>query len=188
MYYNPEKYAEMPLGVVVRRVPGVTKWAPWAYAAVAVLPGAGEAAWKVLRQDGDVTEFHAATVRLQLHGAEAEAYLNGLSADVPSIYVVMRPAEEGPHPYDILLATASPYESQDYDDSGEEIVEKIPMPEGLVAWVRDFAFAHYEEEEFKKRRRDKKRIDRVEDGIGDARISQMTDVYRAPRRRKEDLH
>ena len=74
MYYNPEKYAEMPLGVVVRRAPGVTKWRPWSYTAVGVLPGAGEAAWKVLRQDGDVTEYHAATVRLQLHGAEGRDF------------------------------------------------------------------------------------------------------------------
>jgi hypothetical protein len=54
------------------------------------------------------------------------------------------------------------------------------MPEGLVAWVRDFALSHHEDEEFKKRRRDKKRIDKVEDGIGDERISQMADVYRSP--------
>lgn len=30
--------------------------------------------------------------------------------------------------------TASPYEAQDYEDNGEDIVEKILMPEGLIAW------------------------------------------------------
>ena len=39
---------------------------------------------------------------------------------------------------EVVLATASPYEAQDYTDSGEEIVEKVMMPPGLVAWVRDF--------------------------------------------------
>ena len=189
MYYNPQKYAEMPLGVVVRRAPGVTKWVRWTWNAVGVLPGAGPANWKVLREEGETTEFHAATVRLQLHGADAEAYMNGLAAQTPSIYVVMRATEDDDRPYEVLLATASPYESQDYEDSGEDVVAKIPMPDGLIAWVRDFALAHYEEEEFKKSRRDKKRIDQVEDGKGDARISQLSDVYRAPgRRRKEDLH
>ena len=188
MYYNPDKYSELQLGVVLRRTPGVTKWAKWSWRAVAVLPGAGPADWKVLREEDGATEYHAATCRLQLHGAEAEAYLHGLSARIPSIFVVMRAADDPDRPFDVALVTASPYEAQDYADAGEEVVEKVPMPEGLVALVRDFAEAHYEEEEFKKRKRDRKRIDRVEDGIGDARISQISDVYRAPRRRKEDLH
>lgn len=40
---------------------------------------------------------------------------------------------------------------------------------------------------FVKRRRNKSRVDALEDGIGDARIVQTTDVYRAPRT-KERLH
>ncbi|MEW9919202.1 DUF3305 domain-containing protein [Marimonas sp. MJW-29] len=178
----------MPLGVIVRRAPGVTRWAPWVWRAVAVVPGAAEAHWKVLREENDITEYHAATVPLKLHGSDAEAYLNGLAARVPSVYVVMRASGKAERPYEVLLVTASPHESQDYGDSGEEIVEKIPMPEGLLAWVRTFALEHFEEEEFKKRRRDKKRIDRVEDGKGDARIPQMSDVYRSPgAKRKERL-
>ena len=30
----------LPLGIVIRRQPGVTRWARWAFRAVAVLPGA----------------------------------------------------------------------------------------------------------------------------------------------------
>lgn len=177
----------MPLGVVVRRMPGATRWAKWAWKAVAVLPGAAPADWRVLREEGDAVEFHAATVPLQLHGAEAEAYMHGLAAAVPAIYVVLRETGEADRPYDVLLATASPYEAQDYDDAGEDVVEKVPMTDGLVAWVRSFALTYHEEEEFKKRKRDKKRIDQVEDGRGDARIPQLTDVYRAPGK-KERLH
>ena len=83
---------------------------------------------------------------------------------------------------DAVLVTASPFEGQDYADTGEEIVEKIPMTEGLIAWVRDFALEHHRHEQFIKRKRDKARIDLVEDGKGDARIRQASDVYRAPRR------
>ena len=49
--------------------------------------------------------------------------------------------------------------------------------------VRDFVEQHHVEEEFVKRKRDRKRVDLVEDGIGDVRIQQDTDVYRAPKRR-----
>ncbi|MEQ9695186.1 DUF3305 domain-containing protein [Shimia sp. SDUM112013] len=176
----------MPIGIVLRRTPGVTRWAKWSWKAVGVLPGAPDADWKLLREDGDQAEFHAATVQIELHGAETDAYLHGLNAQVPCVYVVMRETD-GDEPFEIVLATASPYEAQDYADSGEEIVEKVSMPEGLKLWVQDFVDAHHVEEEFKKRRRDKKDIGQVEDGVGDPRIQQMADVYRSPRSRKARL-
>ncbi len=190
--YLPD--ASLPLGVVVRRSPGVTRWAKWSWKAVSVLPGAGQADWKVLREEADSTEYHAATRHLELYRTDTEAYLVALSERVPMLYVVMRSIRDTVDaPYDVLLVTASPYEAQDYADSGEEIVEKVPMPEGLVAWIRDFVKDHHEEDVFVKRRRDKKRIDLVEDGRGDARISQLTDVYRTPansrtKSRKERMH
>jgi hypothetical protein len=42
------------------------------------------------------------------------------------------------------------------------------------------------EEEFVKRRRNKARMDRKDSGIGDARISQATDVYRAPTAKRHE--
>ena len=45
-------YRTMPLGIVLRRAPGVTRWAKWSWKATAVLPGAGEADWRELRRDG----------------------------------------------------------------------------------------------------------------------------------------
>lgn len=172
----------MPLGVVVRRSPGISRWAKWAWKVVDVLPGASAADWRVLREEDGVTEYHAATLPLTLHRGETEAYRVALSMDPPSLYVVMRPAEpdETGQDYTVFLVTASSYEAQDYLDSGEEIVEQVPAPSGLVAWIRDFVEAHHVEEEFKKRRRDRVDTDRSEDGKGDARVRQTADVYRAP--------
>jgi uncharacterized protein DUF3305 len=178
--HNPDKFATMPVGIVLRRSPGVTRWAQWSWKAVSVLPGCGDARWRVLREENGATEFHAATLPLELHGSDTEAYLHGLAAQVPCIYVVLRASEDDTHPLEVTLVTASPYEAQDYADSGEEIVEKVAMPPGLIAWVRDFAEYHHQHEAFKKRRRDKKDIGAVEDGVGDVRIVQVTDVYRAP--------
>lgn len=183
---SPRKSVSMPLGIVIRKVPGVTRWVSHVWQAVAVLPGAGNAAWKELRRDGETVEYHAATLPLELFRTDTEAYLHGLSAKVPAIYVVMRETG-GAHPLELVLATASPYEAQDYADTGEELVEKVPMPEGLIAWIRDFVELHHEDEVFIKRRRDKSRVDKQEDGIGDARIRQTSDVYRAPSS-KEIVH
>mgnify|MGYP001793614191 CR=1 FL=1 len=184
MVRNPNQYQTMPLGVVVRRAPGVTRWAKWTWKAVAVLPGAGAANWKPIRDADGIQDFHAATLTLELHGAECEAYLSGLADEVPAIYVVMRAKNDNAQPFEIVLVTASPYEGQDYADNGEDIVEKVPMSDGLIAWVRDFAEKYYEQEVFVKRRRDKTRVDLTEDGVGDARISQLSDVYRAPKRKE----
>lgn len=175
----------LPLGVVVRRSAGVTRWAKFAWKASAVLPGAGPADWKVLRRDGDVTEFHAATLPLTLYVSDAEAYAHELQARIPSVYAVLRPSDVSDEvPWTVALVTASPYEAQDYCDSAEELVEKIPMPDGLGAWITEFVGKHYEEEAFVKRRRNKTRVDQSQDGIGDPRIRQVSDVYRAPRRKE----
>ncbi|NOR62589.1 MAG: DUF3305 domain-containing protein [Rhodobacteraceae bacterium] len=183
-----EKKLTLPLGVVLRKSPGVTRWAKWVWRAVAVLPGAGPADWRELRREGNVVEYHAATVPLELHRTDTEAYLTELSTKVPSIYVVMRENAELESGLEVVLATASPFEGQDYADNGEDIVELVPMQPALKALVREWVDLHYKEEKFVKRRRDKKRTDLVESGVGDARISQAADVYRAPANKRETLH
>jgi len=172
----------LPVGIVLRRTPGVTRWAKWAWRAVDVLPGAGSADWKIIRQDGDVTDYHATTLDLELHRTDAEAYRVSLTMTPPAVFVVIREDEDPDAPFEVKVhaVTASAYEAQDYLDSGEEIVEPVSMPEGLVATIRDFTDLHFHDEPFIKRKRDKKRIDLVQDGIGDARIRQTADVYRAP--------
>lgn len=176
----------IPMGVVLRRTPGVTRWAKWAWKAVAVLPNAGPGGFRVLREDGDVTDFHAATVHLDLHATEVESYRTSLMMTPPSVFAVLNKGEDAGNEHDIgvHLVTASADLAQEYQDSDEVIVEPIPMPEGLIGTIRDFCDAHFKAEPFRKRRRDKHKIDLVEDGIGDARIRQVADVYRSPASRK----
>ncbi len=187
-----EKTAELSVGVVIRKQPGVTRWAKWVWRAVAVLPGAGPADWRELRREGEAVEYHAATLTLEVHRAEAESYLVALSTDPPSVYVVMRTPEdpEAEHEVEVFLVTASAFEAQDYNDSGEEIVEAVPMPPELIGWLSDFVGRHHKEEKFVKRRRDRVDIEKFEDGKGDARIRQEADVYRSPTgsRKPEKLH
>ena len=184
----PEKTFILPLGIVLRKSPGVTRWAKWVWRAVAVIPGAGPANWREIRREGDVVQYHAATVPLELHRTDTEAYLTELSTKTPSIYVVMRESDAAESGLEIVLATASPFDGQDYADNGEDIVELVPMPPALMALVRDWVEKHHKEEKFVKRRRDKNRTDLVEDGIGDARVRQVADVYRAPSGNRETVH
>lgn len=174
--------ASMPIGIVVRRAPGVTRWAKWSWRVSGVLPGAGAADWQELRRDGDAVEYHACSLPLTLYSSDTEAYLVTLSGKVPGLIVALRENEGvAERPWQPYLVTASAYDGQDYMDSGASLVEYVPMPPALAAWIQGFCDAHHVEEVFVKRKRDRKRIDLVEDGRGDPRIAQAGNVYRAPR-------
>lgn len=177
-----DSVAFLPVGVVLRRTPGVTRWAKWAWKAIALLPGAGPGHWRELRREGDVVEYHAATIDLRLHRTDTEAYLTSLNGNPPCIYVVMRkPTDEPDGRPELLAVTASAYEAQDYTDNGEDIVEPVPIPAGLEAWIGDFVQRHHRDEVFIKRKRRPHEDERTTEGIGDPRIRQEADVYRSPR-------
>jgi hypothetical protein len=127
-----------------------------------------------------------------VHRAETESYLVALSNDPPCVYVVLRASEdpEAAHDVEVFAVTASAFEAQDYLDTSEDIVEAVPMPPSLIAWLSDFVGRHHRQEKFVKRRRDRVEIEQVEEGRGDARVRQEADVYRSPagRRKSEKLH
>ena len=182
-----QKSISMPVGIVIRKTPGVTRWAKWAWKAVAILPGAAPADWRELRRDGEAVEYHAGTLPLELFRTDTEAYMTALASDPPSVYVIMRRSDNPERELDLVLVTASAFEAQDYQDSGEEIVEAVPIPAGLVAWIREWVAFHHTEEKFVKRRRNNFDTDKSEDGIGDARIRQTADVYRSPKSKKRTV-
>ncbi|KPP99381.1 DUF3305 domain-containing protein [Marinobacter sp. HL-58] len=173
---------DLQVGAVVRQSPGVTRWAKHIWKPVAVIPGAPEAFWKELVREGDVVDYHAGTVTMGLFRADVEAYLVSLNMTVPSVWIVMDRDEsrQSPSGWFVSAITASAYEAQDALDSGESIVEPVPIPESMAAWIKEFVDMHYIEEPFKKRRRKEINVDGVEDGKGDARIRQESDVFRAP--------
>ena len=181
MKQQDDRSITLPVGVVLQRRPGATRWQKWAWTVSALMPGAGPADWKLLREDGDVAEFHIGTLPLTLWRTDAEAYRIALAEKVVCAYVVLDPNTED-HPLSLKLVTANPHEAMQYAEGGDDVVEKVPMPPALVAWVQDWTDQHFVEEPFKKRKRKRYLEDKVEDGKGDPRIEQISDVYRAPSR------
>ena len=57
-----DREAEVNVGVVLRRFPGVTKWKKWNWLPIAVVPGSNHENWKVLRKDGELTDFYYQTI------------------------------------------------------------------------------------------------------------------------------
>ena len=110
--------------------------------------------------------------------------------DTPSAFVIMDEDETGDSPggWQVTDVTLSPYEAQDLLDSGFSLVEPVPIPPVVVSWAQQFVDHHFKEEPFKKRKRDRLDVEQIDDGIGDPRISQVSDVYFSPaslRKRKK---
>lgn len=157
----------MPVGVVVERRKIDHPWQEWSLRPVAVIPGAREVeAWTELSRDERSVGYHAATLSLELHRRETEAYRQNLSNHPPVVYVVLQPATrpDAVYEYQPVLVTASPYEAQDSLDSGEAIVEGVTMPDGMIAWVQAFIDAHHVDTPFKKRKRKRYATQDVEFG------------------------
>lgn len=145
----------IPFGIVVERRETDHPWQDHEWRPVAVIPGAKAVdEWKELSQGDGWIQYHVGTLNLELFRRETEGYRVNLSQTPPSIYVVMRPGEEeDDHEFEPFLLTACAFEAQDYLDTGEELVEAVPMPPETAHWVEAFINEHHVEVPFKKRKR-----------------------------------
>ncbi len=135
----------MPLGVVIERREIDNPWQDYVWCPVALIPGAPEVEeWKPVNSGKGWIHDHAATLPLELHRKETEFYVYNLESRPPVIYVVLRQSEEAGEPeVEPFVVTASPAESQDFVDVGDDIVEAVPMPEVVLAWVKAFCVVHH---------------------------------------------
>lgn len=145
----------IPVGVVAERRPGVTPWAEFAWAAIAVLEDAPEIpAWTTLREEDGRTQFFAGQAEVALHPTDTDNYIHNLQQEPPRIWVVLRPAETAPG-YALQTVTVDAGEAQLYAESGSDLLEALPMPAGLRLLLERFVAEHHRQREFHKRKRDR---------------------------------
>lgn len=150
-----ERLVTMPVGVVVERRATGNMWQEWSWSAAAVIPHAGgNDRWRVLREGGGRTVYHAGHQTLELHFRETEAYLQNLDRENPAVYVVLRPADGAPpdRAVEPFLVTVSPDEAQAYVE-GDCILSPVPMPGFVVDWVARFVATHHQAVPFERRPR-----------------------------------
>ena len=153
------------------------------------LPPSNDVHFQRLRQPSDNDAGDAlftAEASLDLHRAEAEAYAENLASSEPAIYVVLRHNEDEDcsvdDEIDIHLAeiSLSPYNIQDYEDCGEDQIEKLPLQGPIADFVKEFVEIHFKPEPFIKRKRDKARVDRDQLGGADPRLRRDGDMFQVP--------
>lgn len=146
----------IPIGVVVAREEINHAWQNVRWRPVSVFmeapPHTGP--WsELLRGDGYV-HFHAATLLLELRRTEVMSYQINLANGEPSVYVVMREAEDQETPpVEPYIVTASPFEAQVHGDSVFEFVERVSMPDELIEEVETFIKGNHVEMPFEPGKR-----------------------------------
>lgn len=147
----------MPLAVVVERRATGNAWQPFDWRTVAVLPEeSADLPWRQVAAGPGWERFAAGSLSVELFPGETAGYRETLASRQPVVFVVLRKkdAGDGVRP---LLATVCPYEAQCYLESGEEIVDGVPMPPVLQAWVAAFVEAHPVAPFLKRQRQQRRR-------------------------------
>lgn len=152
----------VPLGVVVAREKIDHPWQDYIWRPVSVFLHPPEfSGWREMRRDDKIVYYHAATLPLELHRKEVEAYKVNLETGEPAIYLIMRedPAASPEWPVSVHTVTASPYDAQVYGESGMESIRQVPMPEPLIELLREMVAVHHVEEPFIKRQRERYEVE-----------------------------
>ena len=159
----------LSVGIVIERRKIDNPWQEYRWTPVDVIPGIvveSGTEWKTIREADDWTHFLIGSMEIELFRGETEGYRSNLSNEPPRVYVVLSPGEEAEDP-DVIpfLVTVCPYEAERYTESGEDIVEGVPMPLEIAAWVQSFVDTHHVDAPFKKRKQ-KKAYDPRKGGLG----------------------
>lgn len=150
------------VGVLAEKRKAQSRWVEDYWIPVGVMPQtSGLSEGDVVVEGDGFTRYFMGVYDITCHAVETEAYVHNFNARVPAIYIALRRTEDGAHPlpWHVHAVTASPYEAQDFEDSAEDIVERVAMPEDIERAIKDFVEHYHTEEEFKKRRRDKPRVE-----------------------------
>lgn len=142
--------ARRHLGVVVRAVRPVSRWARPGFLPVAVL----EAAPNLdpgcpLPGGGERVLVYAGARELALHSGDTSHYRDNLMSARPSLWVALI----GGAALDLHGLTADPYEGEAWAGDDGLAVEAVAMPAGIRSWITAFFEAHHVERVFEKRRR-----------------------------------
>lgn len=147
--------ASIEVGVLVERRPAVSAWAEHVWAATELLLDPPDVpAWTLLRHDGPRLVYFAGRAEIRLFRTETDNLKHNMEAREPRIWAVLRPTEGDPG-MALQCVTADPGEAHLYADSGNDLVEPLPMPAPLSEAILAFIAAHHREQVRHKRKRDR---------------------------------
>ena len=150
---EPPLSARTQVAVTVERRNSATAWITesWRPLDVIAEPPAAAEAWVLLRRGDGFEHYLANDIPLELHRSDLASYRYNLGGIDPRLYVVLRKTEDGAR---VQMVTAAPDQAQAMSESGEDVVDGLPMPEAIRAWIEVFCACHPPDEPMRKRKRD----------------------------------
>ena len=150
---EPPLLVRTQVAVTVERRDSATAWVKdsWRPLEVIADPPPAAEAWVMLNRGEGFEHYLASAIPLELHRSDLASYRYNLGGIDPRLYVVLRKTEDGAR---VQLVTAAPDQAQAMSESGEDVVDSLPMPESIRAWVEMFCACHPPDEPLRKRKRD----------------------------------
>lgn len=143
------------IGVIAERQAVDSPWCDHRWRVTEVLPGAAAAApWAVLDEEPGRRRYFAGNAELLLFPLETDTLKHNLEGRQPAVYVFLR-TTAAPPGMALLGATVCAGEAQAHVDTGSDLVEAVPMPPEVTAWVAAFVARHHVDRPGYKRRRDR---------------------------------
>ena len=157
------------VAVIMRKVHSNNRWQPWRWelAEVVQQEEAFGSEPRLLVDTESEQRWLYPNFRVELFRDDAEGYYLNYTTDAPGWFVLWRMEEE---PTIAAEPLARPVMvSLSYHDAGrwldaQEYCEQVPAPPEVVAWMREFAEAHYVPEPKKRQRPES--FKRLEDRFG----------------------
>lgn len=147
--------ASIMVGVLAERRPAMNAWADAVWSVTEILLDMPDVpAWTLLRQDGPRALFFAGQAEIKLFRTETSNLKHNMESSEPRLWAVLRPTEAPPG-MALQLVTADPGEAHLFADSGNYLIESLPMPAEVAEAIQAFIAAHYQEQQFYKRKRDR---------------------------------
>lgn len=148
------RHERREVGVIAERQAVDNPWQDHRWRVIEVLPGpAGAAPWTLLAETPTMRRYFAGNAELVLYPLETETLKHNLDGPNPAVYVFLRQAGTVTG-MDVLGATVCAGEAQAHVDTGSDLVELVPMPAEIAAWVAEFVARHHVERAQYKRRRE----------------------------------
>jgi hypothetical protein len=143
----------IPVAVLVEQSKAHSPWASVHWRAVSVLVGQPSAQpWTPLNVGGQRHLYYAGMATIALHRTETGNYRDNLCCAAPLLWVVLRPTGAEP-PYTVFAVTADPAEGEAFTQTGDDVVDAVPMPEPIRARLETFIAQHHVDRPFYKRKR-----------------------------------
>ena len=143
------------VGVIVEWQAVESAWCDHRWRVTGLLPGTAAASpWTLLSETPMLRRYFAGNAELLLFPLETDTLRHNIDGPQPAVYVFLRTTDAAPG-MALLGATVCAGEAQAHVDTGSDLVEAVPMPPDIFAWIADFAERHHVDRPAYRRRRDR---------------------------------